>query len=275
MTDRIETIGGSVIQHGPNSQRVYLMKLDPADLPGLHEAIMQRVATHGYGKVFAKIPASSLDAFKRHGYREEARIPDYFGGQTDAVFLGYYPDASRAADSDAATVAAVLQTARSQPAGQAPDPAPRALRQLQPGDVPALASLYRKTFASYPFPIVDPVYLRKTMASHVVYFGVFDNDRLIAAASAETDREVAAAEMTDFATDTAFRGQGLARALLAAMDHAMVRQGIRTGYTIARAVSHGMNITFARSGYRFGGTLVNNTGISGAIESMNVWYRCL
>lgn len=275
MTDRIEKIGGSVIQHGPNSQRVYLMKLDPADLPGLHDAIMQRVATHGYGKVFAKIPASALDAFMRHGYREEARIPGYFGGQTDAVFLGYYPEASRATDRNAATVAAVLQTAQAQPAGEVRDPAPRALRQLQPGDIPALAGLYRETFASYPFPIVDPGYLQKTMASHVVYFGVFDNDRLIAAASAETDRAAAAAEMTDFATDTAFRGQGLACALLAAMDDAMARQGIRTGYTIARAVSHGMNITFARGGYRFGGTLVNNTGISGAIESMNVWYRHL
>jgi hypothetical protein len=34
-----------------------------------------------------------------------------------------------------------------------------------------------------------------------------------------------------------------------------------------------MNITFTRASYRFSGMLVNNTNISGGIESMNVWYR--
>jgi hypothetical protein len=36
-----------------------------------------------------------------------------------------------------------------------------------------------------------------------------------------------------------------------------------------------MNFVFAGAGYAFGGTLVNNTGISGRLESMNVWYRPL
>ena len=47
----------------------------------------------------------------------------------------------------------------------------------------------------------------------------------------------------------------------------------QTWYTIARALSAGMNITFAKAGYRYAGTLVNNTDISGTIESMNVWWR--
>ncbi len=275
MTDKIENIGGSIIQHGPNSNRVYLMKLDPADLPELHEVVMERVETYGYGKVFAKIPASALEAFLDRGYREEARIPGYFRGQTDAVFLGYYPDVTRATDGDAATAAAVLNISQDKAVSLPPDIEPRIMRQLRPADIPALAELYRNTFASYPFPITEPDYLQKTMAAHVVYFGVFDKNRLVAASSAEIDRGASAAEMTDFATATAFRGQGLARVLLAAMDKAMPQHGVLTGYTIARAVSHGMNITFARGGYRFGGTLINNTGISGAIESMNVWYRRL
>ncbi|MFH1725408.1 MAG: putative beta-lysine N-acetyltransferase, partial [Elusimicrobiota bacterium] len=45
--------------------------------------------------------------------------------------------------------------------------------------------------------------------------------------------------------------------------------------TIARAVSFGMNIAFARVGYSFGGTLWNNTNISGNIESMNIWHKRL
>jgi hypothetical protein len=46
-----------------------------------------------------------------------------------------------------------------------------------------------------------------------------------------------------------------------------------TGYTSARSLSFGMNITFCRRGYSYAGTLVNNTCISGDIESMNVYYK--
>ncbi len=53
----------------------------------------------------------------------------------------------------------------------------------------------------------------------------------------------------------------------------MAKRGIATLYTIARAISPSMNITFAKCGYAFGGTLINNTQISGSIESMNLWHK--
>ncbi|MDD4047577.1 MAG: putative beta-lysine N-acetyltransferase, partial [Clostridia bacterium] len=39
--------------------------------------------------------------------------------------------------------------------------------------------------------------------------------------------------------------------------------------------SYGMNISFAKHRYQYCGTLINNTNISGSIESMNVWYKAL
>ncbi len=275
MTDTLERIGHSLIQHGPNSSRVYLMKLDPADLPLLHDELERRVREHGYGKIFAKIPADAIDAFLERGYREEARIPGYFRGCSDAVFMCRYSDRTRETDYHADTTATILEVARATSPASPPPFGSRSARVLTSDDIPALAELYRDIFASYPFPITETAYLAKTMAEHVVYFGVFDGDRLVAASSGEMDSCALAVEMTDFATLPPYRGQGLAHGLLATMDAAMREHGILTAYTIARAVSHGMNITFARGGYRFGGTLVNNTGISGAIESMNVWYRCL
>ncbi len=275
MTDRLEKIGNSLIQHGPNSSRVYLMKLDPADLPALHDEMEQRVREHGYGKIFAKIPADASDTFLERGYREEARIPGYFQGSTDALFMCCYSDRERETDRNEAQTTAVLDAARAISPETPPPFGARSARVLTFDDIPVLAELYRQTFASYPFPITETEYLARTMAEHVVYFGVFEGDRLVAASSGETDRGALAVEMTDFATLPPYRGQGLARGLLATMDAAMRDRGMRTGYTIARAVSHGMNITFARSGYRFGGTLINNTGISGALESMNVWFRSL
>jgi len=79
--------------------------------------------------------------------------------------------------------------------------------------------------------------------------------------------------MTDFATLTACRGHGLALYLLQQMEEEMKLRGMHIFYTIARAYSHGMNITFARNGYTYAGTLTNNTNISGSLESMNVWYK--
>ena len=98
---------------------------------------------------------------------------------------------------------------------------------------------------------------------------------MVAASSSEMDVDGRNTEMTDFATLPEARGQGLAQHLLQIMERAMRKTGIQTAYTIARALSPGMNITFAKAGYRFGGTLINNTQISGQIESMNVWYKAL
>jgi putative beta-lysine N-acetyltransferase len=99
--------------------------------------------------------------------------------------------------------------------------------------------------------------------------------KLIAASSAEMDKKALNAEMTDFATDPEYLGQGLALFLLDLMDGYMKDKKYPTVYTIARSMSAGMNITFAKLGYKFTGTLINNTNISGSIESMNVWYKRL
>jgi putative beta-lysine N-acetyltransferase len=138
-----------------------------------------------------------------------------------------------------------------------------------------MAAVYARVFESYPFPIHDPAYLLETMDNDVRYQGVFQDDRLIALASAEIDVRGGNAEMTDFATLPDARGQGLAGLLLCGLESMLAEAGIATAYTIARATSFGMNITFAKNGYEYAGTLVNNTHIAGGLESMNVWYKRL
>jgi hypothetical protein len=61
--------------------------------------------------------------------------------------------------------------------------------------------------------------------------------------------------------------------MLEEMQRSMRRQGIRMAFSIARALSPGMNVIFAKNGYRYAGTLGHNTNIAGRIESMNVWYK--
>ncbi|MNP81484.1 N-acetyltransferase YodP [compost metagenome] len=53
----------------------------------------------------------------------------------------------------------------------------------------------------------------------------------------------------------------------------MKKIGIKTLYSVVRAKSFDANILFSKIGFKFSGTLINNTNISGRIESMNVWYK--
>jgi beta-lysine N6-acetyltransferase len=274
MNDRLETIDGALVQHGPNSDRIYLMKLGEAAIDRLAPQLEALAEAQGYGKIIAKVPLDAAAWLASNGFVEEARIPEYDRRERDIVLMSCFRDSRRAHSSRSVGIAAILQRCprddreRRLPTGYA-------MRTARPEDAPAMAALYREVFPSYPFPIHDPAYLVETMASHVRYFLVETDHRLVAQASGEIDAAAAAAEMTDFATHVSQRGKGLASRLLRTMERSLAGEGILTAYTMARAVSEGMNRTFSRSGYQFGGTLVNNTQISGRIESMNVWHKAL
>ena len=274
MSDTIEQIGRSLIQHGADNNRIYVMKLDPADLPGLPAQLDALAATNGYTKIFAKVPAPYAATFCEHGYDREGAIPCFYTDTTEAVFLGKFLDPARRTTPQQEEIERIRLLAQSkahQP-GRAL-PAGYILRPALEADAQELSDLYRHVFRSYPFPIHDPEYLIETMHSHVAYFVAEHNGTIAAASSGEMDTKHQNAEMTDFATRPDHLGHGLATHLLTFMEPEMRKRGIRTCYTIARAISPGMNITFARNGYTFGGTLINNTQISGSIESMNLWYK--
>lgn len=278
MTDTIETLGSSLIQHGPHNDRIYLMKLADADMPGLVEQLLERARAAGYGKIFAKLPLHDRQEFLRVGFRQEGEIPGFYQGRESAAFLSYYLKSERQLEQQPQQLRDNLQLAEqkgAEPPGLVDLDPGLTCRVAGPGDVEVMAALYRQVFASYPFPIHDPEYLRQTMEENLVYFGVWEGDELLALSSAEMDAAAGNAEMTDFATLPACRGRGIAQFLLQEMEAEMARRKIRTLYTIARAYSPGMNITFAKHGYRFGGTLTNNTNISGSLESMNLWFKAL
>ncbi len=149
------------------------------------------------------------------------------------------------------------------------------LHNLTQDDVPEIAALYNTIFSSYPFPINESSFLVETMESHVDYFGIKTDGELIALSSLEKDTENLNAEMTDFATLPKWQGFSLAKYLLVHMEKEARLNGFKTAYTIARAESPGMNIVFTKNAYQYGGRLINNTHISGHIESMNIWYKAL
>jgi putative beta-lysine N-acetyltransferase len=277
MSDIIETLGQSRIQHGSYNDRVYLMKLSRRDLPEILPRLDKLARNRNYSKIFAKVPESAKTPFAREGYVAEAAIPNFYQGREDVVFFGKYLEDERRQEKKKDLVKKVLAAARAK-AGEG-----KVLhlgenfqaRATNRGDAEAMAEVYRQVFATYPFPIHDPDYLKKTMDQNVAYFGIWDGNRLVALSSAEMDLSGQNAEMTDFATLPEYRGQGLANFLLAGMEDYLGDKGIKTAYTIARAYSFGMNITFAKLDYEYSGTLTNNTNIFGGLESMNVWHKPL
>ncbi len=280
MPDRILRLGGSLVQHGPGSDRVYVMRLAPDDVHlVLHdaEALAER---HGYGKIVVKAHARHRGELARRGYSVEAVVPRLHEGGEAALFASRFLDPTRRTDPEGPRIREVVDAAEEAriEARPAPDLDDVVLREAEADDVGALSTLYDAIFASYPFPIDDPDHLRAERRLGTRYFAAYEarnGGRLVAASSMEPAGGTGAVEMTDFATLPEHRGRGIATHLLTLMDRRAREAGVRVAYTIARACSFGMNITFGHCGYEYAGTLVNNTGIGGAIESMNVWYKIL
>jgi len=275
--DRIEKFHDATIQHGSLNDRIYLMKIGAADPAVLVRQLDQLAAENGYSKIFAKIPANLADDFIQNGYEQEACIPLFYNGEVDGLFLAKYSERKRGLLENRAELDKIISLARSKAgSGTRNDlPAGSLIRTCGADDAEEMSNVYREVFPSYPFPIDDASYLRATMESHIRYFAVELEGKLLALSSAEMDRGASNVEMTDFATLPEWLGNGFAAHLLARMDSEMESAGFKTAYTIARAVSPGMNITFAKMGYRCGGLLKNNTNISGQIESMNIWFKPL
>ena len=276
--DKIVKICGSVVQLGELNSRIYLMKLNQNKVDELLPKLDDICIKNKYTKIFAKVPSRLKEEFENAGYRGEAFIKEYFLDD-DVLFMSKYFSDDRKTSKYPEKVREVIDVAKSKkPVESIKSPKlddSFSLNIACKDDAEELANLYKEVFETYPFPIYDPKYILETMDSHVIYFIIKHSGKIVAASSSEIDKENRCVEMTDFAVLPEYQGYGLAQNLLFAMEDEMRKNGIRVAYTIARALSFGMNITFAKLGYEHTGTLVNNTNICGKLEDMNVWYKPL
>ena len=278
MYDKISTVGESVIQHGKSNDRIYLMELAGGDVPDIINELENLCVEKSYSKIIAKVPEEKVHIFEENGYLQEAHIPGYYNGKSNAAIVAKYFNRERQRENNQELINEILSLARKKARKNfvASDVAPLSIGTASTADEAEQMSLvYKEVFDSYPFPIHNPEYLHKTMNNHVQYFYVREGNRFVALSSAEMNHNWGNVEMTDFATLPEYQGKGLAICLLQTMEKVMRVKGFKTAYTIARALSAGMNITFSKMGYTYSGTLTNNTNISGNIESMNIWYKKL
>jgi putative beta-lysine N-acetyltransferase len=275
MHDIVTKIGNSVIQHGKYNDRIYLMKLSIADFPDIIYGLDKMAQDNGYSKIFAKVPQYAKDDFIKKGFIVEAHIPNFYYGKEEAFFMAKFFNEQRMYNEKSEDINKVLEEARKR-AVESVITEPSAgffYRICGAPDAPQMAEVYKRVFETYPFPIYDPEYIAGTMDKNVIYFGIWHQNKIVALSSSEMDIQSGNTEMTDFATLPEYRGQGLSAFLLQLMESEVRKRQIKTTYTIARATSYGMNISFSKMGYSYSGTLINNTNISGHFESMNVWYK--
>ncbi|ADZ85152.1 putative beta-lysine N-acetyltransferase [Cellulosilyticum lentocellum] len=276
-SDVIETHRHSLIHHGPQNKRVYVMHLDPQDMPAIIDELEELATTNHYTKMIYKVPKPFKADFSKRGYKQEGSIPKYFSAIETCCYMCHYLDARRKQIKDIDQVTDVLRKSLHQTSLNISLKlqSPFTIKILDTSHTFAMAELYRQVFSSYPFPIFDKTYLEETMLKNIIYFGLFNKNQLVGVASCETDLSTKTSEMTDFAIHPDYRGHQFALHLLQEMEIHMRMLGIQTVYTIARANSYGMNITFTKQGYCYGGLLRNNTHIGGQLESMNVWYKMI
>lgn len=276
--DQTVRFNDALIQYGPLNDRIYLMKLGDADPMNLIPELDDLAKREGLGKIFAKVPKSEEALFRVSGYRCEARVPNFYRGKREAVFLGKYFDPDRRDSDNVEELKEIFnlatgRAARSDLSIDLPDGF--TFCHCREEDAEKVSHVYNSVFTTYPFPVHDPAYIRKTMDDNILYFSIRHRDKIVALSSVEIDRENLNVEMTDFATLPRWRGRAFAPYLLSKMEIDMRKMGIKTAYTIARAISPGINITFARRAYTYGGRLINNTNIGGGLESMNIWHKSL
>ena len=269
--DTIETIKGSVVQHGRHNDRIYLMHFGTVDTPGLIARLEDLAMERGYGKILAKIPAPAWQPFKSADYCQEAVVPGFFKGSTDGLFIAKYFSAARRSPPSPPISFKPSALRKAHPATMSI----QLVMPCRPLDAEEMASLYGRVFKTYPFPIQEPAYLARMMDAGARYFCIRLQGKIAAVASVEIDREHQNAEMTDFATLPKWRGRGLAGKLLLQLEQTARELGLKTAYTIARAASRPMNAVFCNRGYTYAGLLKKNTQIGGRIESMTVWHKSL
>tara|TARA_R110002012_G_scaffold263456_2_gene446402 strand:+ start:41379 stop:42221 length:843 start_codon:yes stop_codon:yes gene_type:complete len=278
MLDTIEELEGSLVQHGETHNRLYVKECPEHNLKAFIPKIKALAQQNKYDKILGKIPENAISFFETNGYKIEAKIPGLYHGEINGYFLADYLNKNRSYKDERAlktieSVKTIAQAAKSTAEeGFMKLPSRYEVRTLGKKDLTALAQLHQRVFTSYDVPIDDEAYLTNLLKKNHQFYGLFDEGELIVSAILQINVKQSNIEIVDIATHPNFRGQNLSYYVLQEIKQKSSELGCKTLFSLVRATSYGLNITFSKHGFHLGGTLYNNTMIANRLESMNVWY---
>jgi beta-lysine N6-acetyltransferase len=245
-------------------------------LPHILDHAEKLVESEKADKLIIKSRKENFTQLLERGFSFEASIDGFFLGNDCVFFSKFYSDERRTSPhwvQEDGIIKSVYHLA--EPAQSITPPKDYILKKMDETDTKGLSLLYSKVFQIYPTPLNDPEYIIKTMKEGSLYFGFVHDGQIVSAASADVNSFYKNAEMTDCATLKEHRKHGLMKVLLARLEDELIENGIYCSYSIARALSFGMNAVLYQLGYAYRGRLVNNVYIYDKIENMNVWVKDL
>lgn len=228
------------------------------------------------GKLIAFVPQNEITYFKQQLFIQEGIIPAYFRGK-HAYCFSYFRDPERRSSARIVEEDEILKKVRIKSAAE--NTLPRAnqyqVRNASVADVDKLARFMDRHFKTYPTPVHEPDYLKKFLQGENQFKIAYEYNEIIAVASADCNPDLLNAEITDCLTHPHFRGHGLAAHLIALLEKDLHASGYISLYSLARAISPGINRALSRNGYQYGGRLINNCNIMGSTEDMNIWAKTI
>jgi beta-lysine N6-acetyltransferase len=246
------------------------------DISAVIKSSEEIAETEKADKLIIKGRREHFRLFLEKGYRFEAAIDGYFLG-SDCLFFSKFLSDERKNSPHWTEEEGIIKNVcnLSEPAQTILPPKAYVLKKMDIDDATGLSALYQEVFKVYPTPLNSSDYILQTMKEGTVYFGFLLEGKIVSAASAEINSFYRNAELTDCATLNEHRKHGLMKILLNKLEYELIENGIYCAYSIARALSFGMNAVLFQLGYSYRGRLVNNVNIYDKIENMNVWVKDL
>lgn len=245
------------------------------NVPKLIEKTEMLAKDYKYTKIIIKARQEHLYTFLQAGYMIEAALKGYYQG-SDAFFVTKYKSNDRRNSiywsKGDEIIDSVLKSDRLK---EKVIPEGYAIRRAGKNDSQKLADLYKQVFQIYPTPLNEASYVEQTMEEGTIYWLYEKDGIVVSAASAEIDFAQKNAELTNCATLEIHRKAGLMKELMKKLELDLISQSIYCSYTIARALSYGMNAAFHQLGYEYTGRMTNNCYIFDKLEDMNVWVKDL
>lgn len=241
----------------------------------INEALRVAIETNAEKLIF-KVRQENILSMIQDGFIYEAMIDKYYLGNDCFFFVKYFAVDRRNSkhwiqeDQMIMDILGIQNQIKKQTL-----PKGYELRKAVESDADLLANLYQTVFKIYPTPMNDPSYIKKCMRNQTIFYICIFEEIIVSAASAEINEFYHNAEITDCATIPEYRQFGLLKHLLIKLEEELFAKEIYCVYSIARALSFGMNRALHQLQYKFRGRLANNCYIFDQLEDMNMWVKQL
>lgn len=275
LMDNIVTIDEIELYIDEINERIKILKCKNMSADNLQK-VVEFAQDNKIGKIISNCLTEDWEHYIESGFELEGFIEGYFKGKV-ALCMSYFSDENRKKIIDYNEKELIVKDClkKSEPFSFVKNKHNYTIRDANENDVKDMVSLFSEVFSSYPSPVYDEEYIKKTMRNKILYKVAVFEDKVVGIVSADMDRENLNAEITDCVTSTEHRCKGITSNIIHNLEKDLKSMGFVTLYSLSRAINVGVNKVFSKHNYAYNGRLVNNCNICGSFEDMNIWVKTI